>query len=284
MKTNYIEIRFGKKNIEPYLFDLLADTLSKIGCESFSDDEKNFSAFIAENNFSENKLKNTLKDFVFADFSDFQIQIIENKNWNEEWEKNYFQPIISGDKYVIHSSFHQNIPHAKYDITINPKMAFGTGHHATTRLMLDFILETQIADKQVLDMGCGTAVLAILAMMRQAKSCLAVDIDTWCVENAKENILINNIENVEVLQGDSNVLKNRHFDIILANINRNILLADMQIYVQCLNANGLLFLSGFYAEDVPLLTTAAENVNLQLAETKQNANWCALKFVKKHSK
>lgn len=278
---NYIEINFSKKGKEPYLFDLLANELGKIDFESFSDDGQNFSAFISQNNFEENKLKTSLKNFEFADFSDYKIQFIENKNWNQEWEQNYYQPIINNDKYVIHSSFHKNIPYAKYDIIINPKMAFGTGHHATTRLMLDFILETKVADKQILDMGCGTAILAIFAMKCMAKQCLAVDIDNWCVENAKENILINNIKNIKVLQGDVNMLKNRYFDIILANINRNILLADIPTYSECLSAGGQLFISGFYTEDVEMLRSVTDKFNLQLVDVKQNTNWCALKFLKK---
>jgi ribosomal protein L11 methyltransferase len=279
---NYVEIIFNTKEKESYLSDLLADTLSKIGFESFSNDDEadNFSAFVAENNFSENALIETLQHFEFADFTDFKINKIATKNWNEQWEKNFFQPIVVGGECVIHSTFHRDIPHAKYDIIINPQMAFGTGHHFTTRLMLKFILETQVADKQILDMGCGTAILAILAMMRGAKNCLAIDIDDWCVKNAQENILLNNIKNTAVLQGNVNMLKNRNFDIILANINRNILLADMQIYSECLSAGGLLFMSGFYIEDVPLLQVAAEKWNLRLIDTKEDTNWCALKCLK----
>ncbi|MCL2597808.1 MAG: 50S ribosomal protein L11 methyltransferase [Paludibacter sp.] len=280
-KMNYIEIIFSRKDKKSYLFDLLANELGKIDFESFSDDEQSFSAFIAEKKFDENKLKKLLTNFKFANFSNYEIRIIENENWNEQWEQNYFQPIAVDDKYVIHSSFHKNIPQVKYDIIINPKMAFGTGHHPTTQLMMDFILETQIADKQILDMGCGTAILAIFAMKCGAKRCLAVDIDQWCVENAKENIMINNIANIEVLQGNVNILKNKYFDIIYANINRNILLSDIKIYSEHLNPSGQLFVSGFYTQDVEILESTAAKSHLQLVDIKENTNWSALKFFKK---
>ncbi|MDR1652705.1 MAG: 50S ribosomal protein L11 methyltransferase [Prevotellaceae bacterium] len=275
---NYIEVIFSINQKEAYIFDLLAQQLSENGFESFTNDTQTFSAFISENNFSENTLKETLHNFEFAGFDSYTIKKIESKNWNEEWEKNFYQPVVVGNKCVIHSAFHQNVPQMEYDIIVNPKMAFGTGHHFTTQMMLEFVLETQIADKQVLDMGCGTAILTILAMMRGAKSCLAIDIDDWCVENAQENILLNNINNVEILQGDAKVLTKRRFDLILANINRNILLADMQIYANCLNASGQLFISGFYVDDAVLLTAEAKKMDLQLVDTKQNNNWCALKF------
>jgi len=278
---NYIEIIFSRKEKEQYVFDLLANELGKLDFESFSEDEQNFSAFISQNRFDEDAFKNLLENFKFTTFSDYKIQIIKNKNWNEQWEKNYFQPIAVSDKYVIHSSFHQNIPQAKYDIVINPKMAFGTGHHPTTQLMMNFILEMQIADKQILDMGCGTGILAIFAMKCGAKQCLAVDIDQWCIENAKENILLNNVENIEVLQGDANVLKNKHFDVIFANINRNILLSDMEIYNKCLNEGGHLIISGFYTQDIEMLKSVTDKYKLQLLDIKENTNWSALKFLKK---
>jgi ribosomal protein L11 methyltransferase len=275
---NYIKISIPTNDAEDYIFDILAQNLAEIGFESFEHSNSYFCAFVTENLFDKSKIINVLENFDYARIVDFGTEEIISQDWNEEWERNFFQPIVVGDKCVIHSSFHKDIPQADYDIVINPKMAFGTGHHFTTRLMLEFILETDLRDKTLLDMGCGTAILAILAMMRGAKQALAVDIDDWCVDNSQENILLNKIKNIEVLLGDAKVLKNRKFDIVLANINRNILLADMAQYAECLNEGGLLFISGFYAEDVPVLEKEAAKHGLQMIERKENNRWTSLCF------
>jgi ribosomal protein L11 methyltransferase len=278
---DYIELLIPKGNLDEYIFDILAERLAEIGFESFEQTEKNFTAYISEKKFEKKSFITLLKHFEYAQISDYEINKIISKDWNEEWEKNFFQPVLIDNKCVIRSSFHQEFPKAEYEIVIDPKMAFGTGHHQTTGLMIRFILENDFSEKNVLDMGCGTAILAILASLRTAKKALAIDIDEWCVRNSEENISLNNIKNIEVLQGDCNVLKNSNFDIILANINRNILLADMFAYSVCLGAGGLLFVSGFYSEDLPLLVEKAEKCNLQLIDTKEDKNWMAIKFQKK---
>ncbi|MDR2854084.1 MAG: 50S ribosomal protein L11 methyltransferase [Prevotellaceae bacterium] len=278
---NYIKITIPLNNAEDYIFDILSQELAEIGFESFETSDTDFYAYIPENVFDNSQIVNILENFDYAKIADFATEKIISKDWNEEWEKNFFNPIVIADKCVIHSSFHTNVPPATYDIVINPKMAFGTGHHFTTRLMLAFILETDFEGKTLLDMGCGTAILAILAMMRGAKYALAVDIDDWCVENSQENILINKIENIDLLCGDVKVLKNRKFDVVLANINRNILLADMVQYAECLNENGQLFISGFYDQDLPFLEKEAAKHHLQLIDTKVDNHWTAAKFAKK---
>jgi ribosomal protein L11 methyltransferase len=277
---DYVKISIPSNDIEDYIFDILAQNLAETGFESFETSNTDFCAYIPQKLFSKSKIINILENFDYAEITDFETQKIVSQNWNEEWERYFFQPVVAGDKCVIHSSFHKDVPQAEYDIIINPKMAFGTGHHFTTRLMLEFILENDFKGKTVLDMGCGTAILAILAMKCGAKQALAVDIDDWCVENSQENILLNKTKNTEVLLGDVRILKNRKFDIILANINRNILLADMSQYAECLNVSGQLFISGFYVEDLQILEKETAKYNLQLIGTKENNRWTAAKFLK----
>lgn len=163
----------------------------------------------------------------------------QSKNWNEEWEKNYFQPIVIGNECVIHSSFHQDTPEARFDILIDPKMSFGTGHHETTSLMLAELLKLDVTGKSFLDMGCGTAVLAILARMKDASPVTAIDIDEWAYENSLENIRLNHVSDITVKLGGAELLGTETYDIILANINRNILLHDMHRYISCMHTGSL---------------------------------------------
>jgi Ribosomal protein L11 methylase len=238
-------------------------------------------AYINEKNILKTFLKEALDNLPINIETDFSSKIIEQKNWNEEWEKNYFKPIIIEGRCVIHSTFHKDIPEAEFDILIDPKMAFGTGHHETTSQMLMEILENDFNGKDVLDMGCGTAVLAILSMMKGAKSARAIDIDDWVCDNANENIKLNNVKNIDVECGDASLLQDgRKYDIILANINRNILLNDMHSYVDTLNDNGSLFMSGFYEEDLPFITKEAERLGLRLDSYKSKNRWVAAKYVK----
>jgi ribosomal protein L11 methyltransferase len=276
----YFEINFVIEQYEEYIADLLTEELGEIGFESFENTNDGLNAYVQSSGFDEAKIRNLLDDFPFEASISYKVTQIDSKNWNEEWEKNYFEPIVIDNKCVIHSSFHKEIPEAKYDIVIDPKMAFGTGHHETTSLVIGRILEMDLEGKSILDMGCGTAVLAILASMCGAKKILAIDIDTWCTENSNENILINKIENVEVKLGDVELLKGMQFDIILANINRNILLQDMEQYADCLQSGGELFMSGFYKEDVPLIEAEANRNGLKLIEFREKNNWVVVKTVK----
>jgi ribosomal protein L11 methyltransferase len=277
---NYFEINFHITPFEEYISDVLASELGEIGFDSFVSTEVGLDAYALEMAFDETKLKNLLDNFPFEATIDYKVTQIESKNWNEEWEKHYFEPIVIGNECVIHSSFHKNVPKAKYDIVIDPKMAFGTGHHETTSLVIGKLLQMDLQGKTLLDMGCGTAVLAILAAMRGAKDILAIDIDTWCTENSIENIEMNHITGIEVKLGGAELLAGLHFDIILANINRNILLADMEQYAACLSTGGELYMSGFYTQDIPLIEAEANRLGLILIDYIEKNNWVVVKTVK----
>ena len=176
-------------------------------------------------------------------------------------EKNFFQPIVIGDRCCIHSTFHKDTPKTEYEILINPQMAFGTGHHETTSSIISELLDADLKDKSVLDMGCGTSILAILASMRGATPVTAIDIDDWCVNNSKDNIILNQINNITVEMGDASLLKGRTpFDDIIENINRYILLADMPQYAACMHAGSELYMSGFYLIFIPVFREIAENL------------------------
>ncbi|MFK8301948.1 50S ribosomal protein L11 methyltransferase [Capnocytophaga stomatis] len=274
---NYIEYDF---TIEPLgvASEILVAELAECGFESFVDSERGILAYIQENLWNEN----ILNDVYILQSPEFKIsytfKTIEQINWNEEWEKN-FNPIVVDNICTVRAPFHE-LPSTLYDIIIEPKMSFGTGHHETTYMMLQFLLNTDLKGKKVLDMGCGTSVLAIMAEKRGAKSITAIDIDNWCVENSLENAERNNCKNITVKLGDASLLDNENFDVIIANINRNILLSDIPQYAKSLSSGGMLFLSGFYESDVPAITDKCNENNLEFAEKLERNQWVALKFRK----
>ncbi len=273
----YSQATFHITAQEAFVQDVLVAQLAEIGFETFENHtEDTLVAYIQTDTFSEEALQNLLHDFPFANVTLQETALCENIDWNAEWEKHYFEPIVIGNQCVIHSSFHKDLPTCQYDIIIDPKMAFGTGHHQTTSLILTELLSMDLQGKSLLDMGCGTAVLAILASMRGAHPITAVDIDNWCTENAAENLALNSIENIEVILGDARVLEGKQFDIILANINRNILLMDMERYVSCLNPSGTIIMSGFYTEDIPMLEAKANSLGLHLSTHHTKDNWAMI--------
>ncbi len=278
---NFIQVDFSFEAFEEFMADILAAELAEIGFDSFVPCENGMQAFIPETKFDENSLKDAIDNYPFEVAISYEIVTVASKNWNEEWEKHYFEPIVIGEECVIHSSFHKDIPMAKYDIIIDPKMSFGTGHHETTSLVIGEILKMNLTGKKVLDMGCGTAVLAILAAMRGASELLAIDIDSWCTENSLENIALNKVSGIEVKLGGAELLDGLHFDIILANINRNILLADMEKYAACLTTGGELYMSGFYKADIPVIEAELNRNGLELIDFKEKNNWVVVKTVKK---
>ncbi len=280
MRYLVLHLRFGSR--EDFVADVFANYLGEIGFESFIPVPDGLDAYIPEKNFRKQELDELIHDFPFEVTATYEYEVMEDKNWNEEWEKHFFNPITIDNQCVIHSSFHKDIPQMKYDIIIDPKMSFGTGHHETTSLMVSEILKMDLKGKTVLDMGCGTSVLAILASMKGASSVTAIDIDDWCVENSLENIAMNNINNIQVMAGDASLLPGMHFDVILANINRNILLNDMHKYAGCLAEEGNLFMSGFYSEDVPVIISTAARYGLKMDYSNSKNNWTAVKMTKQN--
>ena len=278
---NYYEIKF---NIEPNTEinrDVLAAILAEIGFESFVENKKGIDAYISENLYDKEKIKTCIAYFPLENTQlSFTSSFVETKNWNEEWEKNFFRPIIIKDKCVIHSSFHENIPQLPYNIVIDPKMAFGTGHHETTSLMISYLLDADVKNKSFLDMGCGTAVLAILAKMKGANPVIAIDIDEWAYNNSIENVKLNNTPNIDIRLGGAELLRKETFDIIYANINRNILLNDIRIYSSCMQSGSELFLSGFYLEDMDMIIDECKRNKLSLVSLLEKNNWIAVKVIK----
>lgn len=276
--NNYYKFIFEIEEYEEFKSDLLSAGLAEAGFESFVTIEDKLEAFIPSEKLDIEKVDECISFLPVEMNIKYEFEEIESLNWNEEWEKNYFEPIIIADKCVIHSSFHKNIPQLEYSITIDPKMAFGTGHHETTSLMIAEILKMDFQGKSVLDMGCGTAVLAILAKIRGASECTAVDIDDWCTENSIENIAKNKITGINVILGGAEQLENKLFNIIIANINRNILLQDMDKYYRSLIKGGELYMSGFYIEDIPVLEEKAMEFGLKLQYFNSKNNWAIVKM------
>ncbi len=272
---NYIEYIFKVSPLQPGTEILIAE-LGYVGFESFVETEEGVTAYIQKDDWNEH----ILKDINILDSDEFEIEHIfseiEQINWNSEWEKN-FDPIEVDEKCTVRAPFHPD-KNFEYEIVIEPKMSFGTGHHETTFMMLQFILENDFKGKSVLDMGCGTAVLAILAEMRGASKLDAIDIDEWCFENSLENIQRNDCQNISVFLGDASLLKEKKYDVIIANINRNILLNDMEAYRNCLDKGGELYLSGFYNEDLPIIKEACNNLGFTFVENKEKNKWVAAKF------
>ncbi|CAA0142439.1 Ribosomal protein L11 methyltransferase [Tenacibaculum maritimum] len=277
MDNIYIEYNFIVSPKEPATEILIAE-LGAAGFESFVENETGVVAYIQKDFWN----KEILNDIFILNAGEFSIkytqQEIAQTNWNAEWEKN-FTPIQVDAKVSIRAPFHEN-PNLPYDIVIEPKMSFGTGHHETTHMMVQHLLEMDVAGMKTLDMGCGTGILAIFAEMRGADPIDAIDIDNWCYENSLENIKRNNSKHIAVFEGDSALLNNKKYDLIIANINRNILLMDMEIYTNCLRKEGVLLLSGFYKEDIPVINEEVIKYGLKLDKTLERNNWVALKYLK----
>jgi len=271
-------------NITPFaewLRDVLTAELGKIGFDSFVETETGFEAYIPTPKFEEENLNFVLnafrEDFTFS----HSQEIIKSQNWNEVWEKNYFKPLVISNKCVIRAPFHKNYPKAKYEIIIEPNMAFGTGNHETTTMMVETILENNLTNKSILDMGCGTGILGILASMKDAKKITSIDIDEWSFNGTNENAELNNIQNIEVKLGDAGLLGVEKYDVIFANIHKNVLMNDLQAYFNTLNEDGTLIISGFYTEDIPAIKTKAESIGLKDSGFKTKNNWVAYSFTNK---
>lgn len=276
----YTVVKFFSSDIQDWQKDLLIDDLGSIGFDTFEDTDLGFSAYIPSSNLSIQSLETILLGQVDGYQLDYNVEDIEEQNWNVLWESN-FNPIIVDDRIYVRATFHESQPTYEYEIVIDPKMSFGTGHHQTTSMMLSFIAENDFKDKRVLDMGCGTGILAILASMRGAESVVAIDFDPICVDSVHENKQLNHVLNIEARLGSKEVIGNDTFDIIVANINRNILLDQLDIYSSVLKLGGELYLSGFYEDqDLEIIKDKCTSVNIFFEENKTIDNWCAAKFVK----
>ena len=275
MDNIYIEYNFTFSPKEP-ISEILIAELGNVGFESFVETENGVTAYIQKTDWN----AEILADVFVLNSDEFLIEYNQNEvpqtNWNAEWEKN-FSPIQVDDLVSIRAPFHEN-PNLKYDIVIEPKMSFGTGHHETTHMMVQHLLQLDLENKKVLDMGCGTGILAIFAEMKGAKPLDAIDIDNWCYENSVENVTRNNCENISVYEGDAALLVDKKYDVIIANINRNILLMDMKVYTNCLQEGGILLLSGFYEQDIPVIDAEVIKYGLKLEKFIQRNNWVALKY------
>lgn len=282
IKMNYTEVVFVCVPNDEIIREVLSAELAEVGFESFVDTDNGSTAYIQESLYNKEAIESILSNFPLEAKITYTTSVIEGKDWNEEWEKNYFKPLIIDDKCIIQSTFHKEPATYEYNIFIDPKMAFGTGHHQTTELMIREILNMDFTGKSVLDMGCGTAILAILASMKGADPILAIDIDEWAYDNAKENLDINKVSNIDVQIGGADLLTSeKTFDVILANINRNILLNDIHAYASVLQAEGVLFMSGFYTEDIPALTEECNKHGLTFVHSNSKDNWANVKFIKK---
>lgn len=277
MRYTYKEYHFTVSPKNPGVEIIIAE-LGELPFESFMETEEGVSAYILVENWQPAILDDViiLKNPNFS--ITYTIEDIEQTNWNKEWEKN-FSPINVENKCTVRAPFHPKTT-AEFEIVIEPKMSFGTGHHETTHMMIQHLLATNLKNKKVLDMGCGTAILAILAEMKGAKPIDAIDIDNWCYLNSIENAKRNNCEHITVYEGDASLLKNKKYDSIIANINRNILLEDIPTYASCLLPNGTLFLSGFYTEDISIITKKCNANGLVFKNKIEKNNWVALSFLK----
>lgn len=266
--------------VEPLIVgrEILIAELAELGFESFVDTETGFEAYIPESDFKKKEFEAIPlladKEFTIS----YQITSIEQQNWNQQWEES-FEPIEVESRLLIRAPFHQAPPKNVLDIIIEPKMSFGTGHHETTYLIAKRLLDLSLENKSILDMGCGTGILAILAKKKKCGNILAIDNDEWAYTNCIENCQRNHVD-IEVVLGDAHDIKNNKFDVIIANINRNILLRDMHIYADALNDKGLLLLSGFFMVDKNILMEQAQQLGLKLHFEATKNEWAMLELIK----
>jgi ribosomal protein L11 methyltransferase len=271
---NHFQITFSP--ISKEISDILIALLSEQNFDGFTEEENTLHAFIPESDWIEKELQDIIAPFSIS----YTKELVQQRNWNADWESSY-DPIIVNEQVAIRATFHEPISTVAHNIIIIPKMSFGTGHHATTRMMMEYISEQNFAGKSILDYGCGTGVLAIYALHQGAKFADAIDIDEWCVENTLENIALNNATNIEVAQGDLDLVLHKKYDVILANINLYILIKQMKNFYEILNSNGQLYMSGILDTDVPNLQKCAEEAGFISTFQKQSLNWCALHMTKK---
>ncbi|MCH5220310.1 MAG: 50S ribosomal protein L11 methyltransferase [Muribaculaceae bacterium] len=276
--NDYREVRIDIDPCNSDGTDILAYYLAEEGFESFVPDDHGLTAYIREQDYSAIGVNNALAQYPYAASLNVSTKTIEGQDWNKEWEKNYFKPIIVDNRCVIHSSFHTDVPNAEYDIIIDPKMAFGTGHHATTSQVIRMLLGMNIESKTITDMGTGTGILAILAAMSGASHVTGIEIDEFAYMNAKENVAINHVEDkVTLLCGDARTLKDvPKADVFLANINRNVILDDMAEYANNLKDKACVVFSGFYDRDIEMIVAKAETLGLTFVKKTTDNEWACV--------
>ena len=272
---NYIQVDIKLSEKETYS-DIITAKLNEIEFESYQETDSGLQAYIQKTHFNEELVNDAFKVLDKQVDFNFTVKEIQQQNWNADWEGS-FDPIYINEQCVIRADFHSetNLP---FELIITPKMSFGTGHHATTFLMVNELFGLELKEKTVLDMGSGTGVLSILSEKLSAKNCIGIDIDDWAAKNAKENAVLNACKNTEFELGDVSKIEDRKFDVILANINRNIILADLDKYCTALNVEGDILLSGFYKGDEHLIVEKAEELSLKLIASKEKENWILLHF------
>ncbi len=280
--NDYYEVRVNLDPCTEDATDYLAAVLGDIGFESFVPDSTGLTAYIKAELYSSDELDAALEEYPFEAERRIEVNFVEGQDWNAEWEKNYFKPIIVGDECVIHSSFHTDIPKVKYDIVIDPKMAFGTGHHATTSLIISRLLQIDLKGKSLIDMGTGTGILAILAAMCGAAPVYGIEIDGFAYDNAIENTRLNNHDEIVLINGDASALKELpQADIFIANINRNVITSDIDKYAAHLKDGGTMLLSGFYEHDIPVVMAEASRYGLsEVSHDVKGDNWTCLTLKK----
>ncbi len=275
---NYIETYCHNIHSEQ-LREILIAHLVKIGFESFAEADDGVYAYISEKEFSEKDISDEIEKIAGDLKIGFTKKVIIDKNWNALWESSY-EPVIIAGKCSIRAPFHSQVKNINYDIVIEPKMSFGTAHHETTAMMIEMLLNEDLKGNNILDMGCGTSVLAILCSKLGAEEIIAIDNDEWAYKNSIENIKRNNISNIHVFSGDSSLLQNKNFDKIVANINRNVLLQDLPVFSKSLKNKGILLISGFYKKDLPVLKSTAKKNNLRFIKYTTKNNWAAACFIR----
>jgi ribosomal protein L11 methyltransferase len=273
---DYYKVNITALPAEEWLFDVIIDGLADKGFESFSDAPSGFEAFIPADFYDEKAVNSILEEYENKFSFKVEKTLIKNQNWNREWEDNYFKPVVIADDCLIRGPLHKDYPNCRYEIVIEPGMSFGTGYHETTVMMIEAMLRASLKDKSVLDLGCGTGILSILASKLEASSVTAVDIDERAIQTTVKNSVLNNIPNIEAVRGDISAVQTNRYDFILSNLYRNILISNMKACSQILNDEGCLFLSGFFTEDIPVIKGEAEKCDFKEIKRLIKNNWVVL--------
>jgi ribosomal protein L11 methyltransferase len=275
---NYTKISFKLNPDTEENREILIAMLADQPFESFDESEEMVMGYIPGESVNQGEIEAITNALPFS--AHFEKEMIPDQNWNEVWEKNYFKPLLIGGRCLVRAPFHTEFEPAEFELVIEPKMAFGTGNHETTTLVGEQILNMELTGKTVLDMGCGTGILGMLASLKGAKSVTAIDIDTWSFESTVENARLNNIFNIEAKLGDASLLRNKSFDIIFANIHKNVIVNDLPAYENVLKSGGKLYLSGFYTQDMPDIKKKAESLGLIETGFHEKNNWVVFGFGK----